>query len=779
MVLGAVLWGLLTASSPSMARVQDKGEDSRSETPAKTSRIRAQEQPTYLNNGFYIRFKEGESPKCIPYQSFMEIQQVPVLKSMQEIYGLRPILPSMKVGNNPVLKRTFYLEFDSTSRMEQLMEELEKCKEIEKVERVPMYYIQSVPSTPTPELLSPTEELLWNPSSSNRPEALLSQENEVYQPLSEDPTTDPFYGTIDGNNLSWHLDLINAEEAWNLQTASADVVVAVVDNAVWGEHPDLQIPSEHQYNIQSGETGNSAPPSSVDQDPGCDNLVNCYAYNWSHGTHCAGAIGAIRNNGEGIAAIGSGVSVMGVSCPGSASSSGLEVRNGFAGITWAAEHGARVINVSWGGYSISETEREVVQACIDQGIIIVAAAGNDGYKDAPFYPANLPGVISVGSCNSDRSLSSFSNYGNWVTLASPGGFVVANGKEGVNCILSTTYCTSQSYRLSGIRSVNGKYYDGMYGTSMATPVVSGLCGLLLSADPELGPYEMREILMATAQKVDESNGKYIRQGSGIIDAAAALKAVKNPVPAPVNLQLDRKGWTVQLTWEAPKSDKKETGMVENYLIYRNYELIGESQDLKFTDTLASNGLYQYGVSAVYVSDTSLRSCRDIYVPVLYTVDVTFRPENCGSVTGAGVYEKDQSIQLTATAVKGCSFSRWMEDNKVLGRDSVLEYEVGYDVELTAVFTGTPDPSALETFLPVEDRIKVYPNPTRGEVWVETESGSLMRIEIYSVSGILVKEISCREGSTSTRIDMGRLTPGTYILKAMTSHGIQVCKVNRL
>lgn len=779
--LGSALWALLAGTSPNQIMALEGEHTRQPEAPTGSVYQQSDKQNTYLNNGFYIRFKEEEGIRCVPYNPGYHVRQIPVLKSMQEVYGIHPIMQSMKIGNNPILERTFFLEFDSTSRMEQLLQELQRCKEIEKVEKVPLYFIQSL----HPDIEQSGNSFLQeNPASKVLPDPdLLAQEESFKEDITLDKqTTDPFYGTIDGNNLSWHLDLIHAEEAWNIQTASADVVVAVVDNAVWGEHPDLLIPAERQYNIQSGQTGNSAPPSSVEPDPGCDNLMNCYAYNWSHGTHCAGAIGAIRNNGEGIASIGSGVSLMGVSCPGSASSNGLEVRNGFAGITWAAQHGAKVINVSWGGYNVSETEREIIQACIDEGIVIVAAAGNDGYKDAPLYPANLPGVISVGSCNSNRTLSSFSNYGDWVTLAAPGGFVVTNGQESSNCILSTTYCTSQNYRLKGIRALDGKPYDGMYGTSMATPVVSGLCGLLLTAQPDLGPYEIREILMSSAQKVDESNGKYIRKGSGIIDAASAIRRLQNHIPGPDNLSLTRNGWTIDLKWEKPSDETTgKEGEVVSYQIFRNYELIAETKDESYSDTLSSSGLYQYGVRTIYTSDTSIRSCQDIYVPVLYSVNVTIRPENCGSVSGADVYPKDEIATLVARAVKGCKFSRWMEDNKVLGRDSVLEYEVAYDTELTAVFTGNPDPASIENYMENGEKISVYPNPaSHDQIFVKTNGLShLLKIDIYSINGVSIKTIHLSENSSLAEIDIHTLPSGTYILKVMTNKGIEVVRFNKL
>lgn len=705
-------------------------------------------QNMYQEDAFYIRFRENSLSKSQTNGTALKIGNVPFLKSMQEIYGIHPQMKSMSVKGNPSLGRTFYLRFDSTGKTQEFLEKLENNEHIEYVEKVPIYYIQGTFSSP-------------------------QKENGNKQEVSSDsPEEDPFYGTVEGNNFSWHLDLIHAQDAWEMQNGNSDIVIAVVDNAIWGNHPDLQIDSSRQYNVLSGTVGSSAPPASVDQDPGCSNLINCYAYNWSHGTHCAGAIGAINKNGIGIASIGSGVSLMGVSCPGT-DVSGLQVRNGFSGIVWAAEHGAKVINLSWGSYSISQTEREIVQSCIDNGIIIVAAAGNDGYKDRPFYPAYLPGVISVASVNSDNRISSFSNYGKWVCIASPGGFVSTNGNETSNCILSTTYCTSQNYRMNGISALNGQYYDGMYGTSMASPIVSGLCGLLLSADSTLSSYLIREILVSSSQAITDAETKSIQDGAGIIDASAALKMVKDRCPMPENLTLTRTGRNILLQWEKPASAEPLS-----YRIFRDNILLGQTETLDFTDSISGEGLYRYGVQAIYSNDTSLKTDKDIYVPQLFDVLLSYRPENCGSVNGGGIYTKNETITLVATPVKGCKFSRWTEGSTVLSRDSLTDYTVTYSTEITAVFTGTPE-VGNELSVPIQKGFKIYPNPTSGQLTVKTEGGEIFLVEIFSIDGILKKSLSCSNSCSQITLDVNMLSSGNYILKAFTSEGIQTGKFHKI
>lgn len=694
---------------------------------------------SYVENAVYVRFKETASPKTAGNSRLAPVEKEASLRKLQKEYGLHQTMFCMRTLGQSVLERTFELRFDSTAKAEELVRRLRQDSRIELVERIPVYYVQGLPA-------------------------------EAPAPQAEDGA-DPLYQT---NYGSWHLKLIHAEEAWAQQTGTANVKVAVVDNAVWGNHPDLGIAAENQYNVRTGQTGNSAPPSDVSQDPDCPNVINCPSYNWSHGTHCAGAVGAIRGNGIGIASIGSGITLMGVSCPGT-DPSGLAMDNGFTGISWAAEHGAKVISLSWGRYMITETDRAIVQACIDKGIVIVAAAGNDRTTN-PMYPGYLPGVISVAAVNDNRQISSFSNYGDWVTVASPGGFMVEKNEETKNCILSSTYCTSQNYRTSIHLELAGQYYDGMYGTSMATPVVSGLCGLLLSADTTLDSYLMRDILMSSAQNIDESNNKNICANSGIIDAAAALRAVrKNRIARPEGLKAERENRQLKLTWRKPQTENA----VAAYQVFVDNVFVGETKETEFKHEITkTDKMFRLGVRALYENgDTSLRAGTDLTVPTLYDVELTLRPKGCGTLKGAGAYQKDENIRIVAHAAPGCTFSRWMEDEKSLGRDTVLDYTVTTPTSIEAVFTGQPTVAndALET----ASALRVYPNPANGRITVDGGGSYFYTVEIYASNGQRVLVQHFAQGAQKQEIDLGNLFPGTYLAKILTANGWQVVKIAKI
>lgn len=319
----------------------------------------------------------------------------------------------------------------------------------------------------------------------------------------------------------WHLNAIGFDKIYGKYSGNPDIKVAVIDNAVWGDHPDLQIKPENQYFAYIEEEGNSAPPSSVSQTEQGESMFNNMGAEWSHGTHCAGLVAALSNNGEGVASFASGVTLMGAR---SADNEPRTMTRPFECILWALDKGARVLSLSWGSYMPSEVEREIIENAVKDGVVVVAAAGNEN-QDLPVYPATYEGVISVGSVDSDFQRSDFSNYGDWVKIYAPGGYLKNEEGEITNTsdlILSTTYCISQQYHLDGLTEVDGLFYDGKVGTSMATPLLASVVSLMLSVDPSLTPAEVTEILQSTATKVD---GLPVDPASGVVNAAAAVDAV--------------------------------------------------------------------------------------------------------------------------------------------------------------------------------------------------------------------------------------------------------------
>ncbi|MEZ4923583.1 MAG: S8 family serine peptidase [Crocinitomicaceae bacterium] len=300
----------------------------------------------------------------------------------------------------------------------------------------------------------------------------------------------------------WSLFQINATSAWNLSTGDANIVVAIVDDAVDIAHVDLT----GSIWTNSGEIANNGidddgngyvddvsgyDVADMDNNPGPGVPVSSY----THGTHVAGIAGATTNNTAGVASIGFGISLMAVK----STNSGTSVTNGYDGVVYAVNSGANVINMSWGGSGSSSTGQSIINYAANNNIICVAAAGNDNVSST-FYPAGYNNVISVASTTTGDAKSSFSNYGSWIDISAPG---------------------------SGIWStVPNNGYAIKQGTSMASPLVAGLCGLMLSLNPGLLPSDVETCLLSTADNISAANPGYPGQlGAGRINAFEAMNCI--------------------------------------------------------------------------------------------------------------------------------------------------------------------------------------------------------------------------------------------------------------
>ncbi len=303
----------------------------------------------------------------------------------------------------------------------------------------------------------------------------------------------------------WHLPQINAAAAWGIAVGSPSIVVADVDNAVWTGHPDLAAHiSPKSYDLADGDNDPSPPAM---------NAV------WQHGTHTSGIIGASTDNTIGVASIGFGVTIMALKVTHDTSflvSGETPVEFGAEGIVYAADSGARVINCSWGGSSSAYTQ-SVVDYAFSKGCLVVAAAGNSA-SSTPSYPAACTHAIAVASTGSNDVFSYFSNYGSWITVCAPG--------ENIWSTIPNFAGTN-----SGILN-----YDYLEGTSMSSPLVAGLCGLMLSLNPSLTPEQVLSCLTGSCTNINSVSGNsgFVGEmGAGRINAQAALQCVAGISTPPV------------------------------------------------------------------------------------------------------------------------------------------------------------------------------------------------------------------------------------------------------
>ena len=278
----------------------------------------------------------------------------------------------------------------------------------------------------------------------------------------------------------WAVNKIQLPAAWDLTGGTKTVKVAIIDTGIDSKHPDL-----------AGQVVGGRDFVNNDSDPMDDQ---------GHGTHVAGTVAALTNNGVGVAGIAWGSSLVAVKVLGA---NGSGYTSAIAdGINYAVSQGAKVINMSLGSSQTNTTLTTAVNNALAAGVVVVCAAGNDG-RSTPMYPAAIKGVVAVGSTDSLDNRSSFSNYGTWVTVAAPGSGIVSTYKGGG--------------------------YQTMSGTSMASPHVAGVAALIRSRYPDWTAAQVKAAIETTGDAVRgfESNPAIKR-----VNAFKAVDGGTAPAPAP-------------------------------------------------------------------------------------------------------------------------------------------------------------------------------------------------------------------------------------------------------
>jgi serine protease len=322
----------------------------------------------------------------------------------------------------------------------------------------------------------------------------------------------------------WHLKQIGMPEAWKLADGNG-TVVAVIDTGVAYENFQKFHLVEDLAGIQF-----------VD---GYD-FVNNKAHgndDHGHGTHVAGTIAQATNNGIGVAGVARNVKIMPLKV---LSASGSGSVGGIAdAIRFAADKGAKVINMSLGGPFPSRALKNACEYAHKKGVVIVAAAGNES-RSRVGYPAGYPGVIAVSATRFDETTTFYSNWGKDVDIAGPGGDtrVDQDGDGLPDGVLQNTIAIGDPTKSD---------YFGYMGTSMASPHVAGVAALVVG-EGVTDPVEVETILTSTARKPKHGNYERDRYGAGIVDAPAAIRAAqaqrKDVQTATVESAPSDAGWPV-------------------------------------------------------------------------------------------------------------------------------------------------------------------------------------------------------------------------------------------
>ena len=279
----------------------------------------------------------------------------------------------------------------------------------------------------------------------------------------------------------WGLNKIEGPKAWGITTGSSQVIIAVIDSGVDLDHPDLQ------NKVVAGW-----------------DFVNNDAYpddDHSHGTHVAGIAAAATNNALGVAGVSWDARIMPVKVLDSGGSGYMD--DVIAGMEYAADHGAQVLNLSLGSVTSSSALQDAVNYARNRGAVVIAAAGNCGsgciiggqyYYNPLMYPASCQNVVGVAATTSTDGWASFSEHNTYVDLSAPG---------------------------VGIYSTIPNGYGYKDGTSMATPFVSGLAALVLSRWPDYTPSQVETALFNNADDLG-SSGRDDYFGYGRVNAFSTL-----------------------------------------------------------------------------------------------------------------------------------------------------------------------------------------------------------------------------------------------------------------
>jgi thermitase len=342
---------------------------------------------------------------------------------------------------------------------------------------------------------------------------------------------DPGWGS------QWGLRKIQAPKAWDIlsTTGGANIIIAVIDSGIDLDHPDFACPNKLLPGVDIIKK-NDRDPTNDDDPPQDDN---------GHGTHVAGIAAACSNNGVGVAGVAWAAPLLPVKVLDAAGQGSYS--NLAAGIIYAVDQRARVINLSLGGTSDSPIMRDAVSYAVTRGRLVVAAAGNcatggsgcSGLINPVMYPAAYDEVVAVAATDSGDNRAGFSEYHPYVDVAAPG----------VN-IYST---------------LPDNTYGWLSGTSMATAFVSGLAALLWSADGGLSAAQVRTLIESKADDLG-TPGKDVYFGYGRINAWRTLDArvrvsatptqvtfladaEKGPVPSQQQITLSTPS-TQPITWTA-------------------------------------------------------------------------------------------------------------------------------------------------------------------------------------------------------------------------------------
>jgi len=423
-----------------------------------------------------IWFRVEAASNFINQSQIIDVNNIPFdvseeILSLSKTYSLLKLSkPFSKATSSKELLNTYLLTFKDYSKVDEIIEDLSQNINIKYAEKIPL-------------------------------------DKEIYTP--------------DDQHLSscWSINKTQAELAWDISKGDSNIVVAIVEGAIQVTHEDLknvlwinkdEIPNNNIDDDNNGYVDDINGWDIADNDAD----VNPPNNSWTLGVHVAGIAGAETDNAIGIPSIGFGISIMPIKSTQDASGPGF-VESGYDAIYYAALNNANVINCSWGGTNFSQTGQDIVNWAWNRGSIVVAASGNGDLLTGiginidvtNMYPCNFDHVIGVASSASNDIKATSSNYGNVIDVTAPGVNIFS-------CFPGNNY-TSNS------------------GTSMASPFVAGLLGLMISYKPNFPKEQIISCMYSSCDNIDSQNPGYVgKLGAGRVNSYQAMLCLQNLVSNP-------------------------------------------------------------------------------------------------------------------------------------------------------------------------------------------------------------------------------------------------------
>ncbi len=366
----------------------------------------------------------------------------------------------------------------------------------------------------------------------------------------------------------YYLSKINVYNAWDISKGDSSVVIGIVDTGVYWYHPDLTANIWINLDEIPGNGMDDDGNGFIDDIRGWDfgGLNGTPDNNPSedapyHGTHVGGIASASTNNAIGVAGIGFKCKIMAIKTARDdkkdPSSGSPYIWYGYEGIIYAADNGAQIINCSWGGPGFSQLGQDVINYANAKGSLVVAAAGNSN-SSSEHFPSGYNYVVSVAATNSDDSKASYSNYGFTIDVSAPG--------------------------TSLLNTWSDYTYISLSGTSMASPVVAGVAGLVKAKYTSFNPEQVAEKIRVTADDIYNINQSYRYQlGKGRINAYRALQDSLSTAVRFLSFELDD---------NAPLGNGNQTlepnEMADVKLVFKNY--LNPTSNLSITITSLTTGI---------------------------------------------------------------------------------------------------------------------------------------------------------------------------------------------